>query len=107
MKTFNTVLLLAGLFLLSQVHPKAQTSTQQTLVDLAQIAAKISAAPTIAVTMVGSTTPNSFPLPAGKTVCIVTRNIAQSAGIDYNITSGAVVFTTPPQPGDVVQLNCW
>ena len=50
---------------------------------------------------------NSFPLPTGTKTCIVTRNIAQSPGVDYNITAGAVVFIVPPSIGDVVQLNCW
>jgi len=59
------------------------------------------------VTLVVSGTPNSFPLPAGKTSCIVTRNIAQSPGIDYTISSGAVVFTRPSEIDDVVQLNCF
>jgi hypothetical protein len=59
------------------------------------------------VTTVASATPNSFPLPAGTSVCIVTRNIAQSPGIDYAITGAAVIFTAAPAIGDVVQLNCW
>jgi hypothetical protein len=67
-------------------------------------------APSQSVTVVTAATPNSFPLPAAaatNAVCIVTRNVAQSPGIDYDITGGAVVFLTPPLAGDVVQLNCW
>jgi hypothetical protein len=84
---------------------------QGTAVNSAQISIKLSAAPQQIVTQVTATTPNSFPLPPGTSTCIVTRNIAQSPGIDYNITAsgntGAVVFVATPVVGDVVQLNCW
>jgi hypothetical protein len=88
----------------------------QTKVDQSQLPLSLSGlfAPTITVTVVSATTPNSFPLPAGKTTCIVSRNVAQSPGVDYNIATGAqsgstfaVVFIQTPEVGDVVQLNCW
>ena len=85
----------------------------QTKVDQSQLPLSLTGlfAPTITVTMVSATTPNSFPLPAGKTTCIVSRNVAQSPGVDYNIATGgstlAVVFIQTPEVGDVVQLNCW
>jgi hypothetical protein len=81
-----------------------------TLVDDKQIGFFFTNAPTITVTQVTSTTANSFPIPSGKSTCIVTRNIAQSQGIDYTVqgTSPAVViFNQAPIVGDVVQLNCW
>jgi hypothetical protein len=66
-------------------------------------------APFQTVTVVVEAMPNSFAIPekAYAGVCIVTRGIAQSPGVDYTITGRAVVFNPPPNPGDVVQLNCW
>jgi hypothetical protein len=65
--------------------------------------------PVQSVTVVTVATPNSFPLPLGVVAktCIVTRNIAQSPGVDYNIIGNAVVFVYGVNAGDVVQLNCW
>jgi len=85
----------------------AQTASSGTEVNPTQINISVSNAPKIAVFQVSATLPNSFNLPTGTTVCIVTRNIAQSPGVDYDITAGAVVFRVAPQAGDIVQLNCW
>lgn len=67
----------------------------------------VGARPQQTITTITSSTPNSFPLPAGTAVCIVSKNVAQSPGLDYNYSGGAVVFITTPNVGDVVQLNCW
>lgn len=85
----------------------SQSQPAQTQVDVGQISIKINTVPSQTVTVVNATTPNSFPIPQGRTVCIVTRNIAQSPGIDYNVTNGAIIFTQVPSLGDVVQLNCF
>ncbi len=85
----------------------SQTPTPQTGVNQSQLHFIVSLTPAQTVTIVNSTTPNSFPIPSGRTVCIVTRNIAQSLGVDYTIVSNAVVFNQTPQVGDVVQLNCF
>jgi hypothetical protein len=69
--------------------------------------APVSSIPSITVTQVTSATQNSFPIPTGKTVCFVSRNIPQALGVDYTIQSGAVVFLNLPEPGDIVQLVCW
>lgn len=63
--------------------------------------------PKIASFIVSASTPNSFTCPTGSSPYIVTRNIAQSLGIDYNVTNGAVVFVQTPQANDVVSLYCW
>jgi hypothetical protein len=63
-------------------------------------------APAQTVTVADGTT-NRFPLPVGTSVCIVSKNLPQSPGVDYSIQDGAVVFFLAPGPGDVVQLNCW
>jgi hypothetical protein len=63
-------------------------------------------APQVITTKVGTeTTPNSFPIPAGKT-CLVFRAITQSLNDDYTIVGGAVVFKSVAI-GDTVQLVCW
>jgi len=67
----------------------------------------VAQAPKIAVTQVTLGTPNSFPLPAGTTTCIVSQAIMQSLNVDYVITAGAVVFNAGPPVGSVVQLACW
>lgn len=64
-------------------------------------------APKLSVTTVTLGTPNSFPLPSGTTVCIVSQAIVQALNVDYAIMGGAVVFNTAPSPGAVVQLACW
>ena len=63
--------------------------------------------PTITVTKVTSSTPNSFPIPAGKSVCDVSRNIPMSPGEDYNVVGTNIVFIQPPQVDDVVRLICF
>lgn len=65
------------------------------------------APPKIAVTKVLIGTPNSYPLPAGTTTCIVSQAVMQSLNEDYAITGGNVVFNTAPSVGAVVQLACW
>lgn len=65
------------------------------------------AGPAIVVTVVGPSTPNAFPIPSGKTTCLVSRAIMQSPGVDYDVTGGNVVFRASPSPGDVVQLTCF
>lgn len=63
--------------------------------------------PSITVTQITAATPNNFPIPAGKTLCYVSRNLPQALGIDYAITAGAVVFNPAPDVGDIVQLVCF
>lgn len=63
--------------------------------------------PTVLVAEVSSTTPNSYPIPPGRTLCIVSRNIPQALGHDYTIVNGSVVFSPAPEPGDIVQLICF
>jgi len=64
-------------------------------------------APVITVQKVTDTTPNSFPIPAGKSICIVSRNIAQSPDEDYVIFNGQIRFKFGIQAGDMVQLVCF
>lgn len=72
------------------------------------VQAPVTNAPAITVTTVTAATPNAFPVPAGKSTCLVTRNVAQSQGVDYLINSSSqVVFNPVPAVGDVVQLACW
>jgi len=87
--------------------PPPQPPAGQTGLGIGQLRVSVSNPPKQTVTLVGAATPNAFPLPNNTSVCIVTRNIAQSPGIDYNITSLNVVFLQIPSVGDVVQLNCW
>lgn len=42
-----------------------------------------------------------------KLICIVSRNIPQSPGEDYNIVGSNIIFNVTPSVGDVVQLNCF
>ena len=63
--------------------------------------------PSISYTTVTSSTPNSFPIPTGKTACTVDRNIVQVPGVDYNVTAGNVVFVQTPEIGDSVRLVCY
>jgi hypothetical protein len=101
-RTLLAILLGFGCSLLSQ--------TPGTRVNAGQVLPiTLISPPKQSVTTVTASTPNSFPLPAGAVdqVCIVTRNIAQSPGVDYTITNGVLVFTTVPSVADVVQLNCW
>lgn len=63
--------------------------------------------PILVVTRVTPTTQNSFPIPAGKSVCDVSRNIPQSPGEDYNVVGTNIVFITPPVVDDVVRLICF
>lgn len=103
MRPFNlSVLLVAcclGLF--------SQPSGQGTGVGAKQLRIQFSAPPSISVIRVDLDTANSFPIPAGKSVCIVTRNVAQSQGFDYNVVNNNVVFVDTPSLGDIVQLNCF
>jgi hypothetical protein len=101
-RTILSMLLGFGISLMSQ--------TPGTKVNAGQVLPiTLISPPKQSVTTVMATTANSFPLPAGAIdqVCIVTRNIAQSPGVDYTITNGVLVFTTAPSVADVVQLNCW
>lgn len=100
MKRFLPLLLIPAALLVSQ--PKSTTT-----VPNSQLRGPFGNQLAQSVTVVVVGTPNSFALPAGKTVCIVSRNIPQAPGVDYTITGGAVVFVTPPEIGDVVQLNCF
>lgn len=99
--------MLRKLLLLTAIALAVISQTTGTRVAPGQIGKLPPNPPQQVVTVVSSGTANNFPLPAGTTVCIVTRNIAQSPGVDYNITGGAVVFVGAPGIGDVVQLNCW
>ena len=101
MKIFNfSVLAVATAFLLS-----SQTGVQPTQVSASQFRGNLQ--PSISVTTVTASTTNSFPIPAGRSVCIVSRNISQSPGVDYSQSGGSIIFSTSPAVGDVVQLNCW
>ena len=74
---------------------------------LVTVPAPSAGVPSITVTVVTSNTPNAFPIPPGRTVPVVTRGIAQSPGVDYDIVSGNFVFRVAPNVGDVVQLTCF
>lgn len=63
--------------------------------------------PAVAVFHISSTTVNSFPIPAGRTLCWVSNNIPQALNEDYTIIMGAVVFNVPPVTDDIVQLWCF
>ena len=95
-------LLFATALLLTPQPPAGQTGIGQ-----GQLRVSVSNPPVQVVTSVTASTTNSFPIPSGKTTCIVTRNIAQSPSVDYSVVSGAVVFFQTPAVGDIVQLNCW
>ena len=100
----------------------SQTTAQQldcnlpgaTVTCVAPNQAPPAGAPHIIVYRVTDVTATSYAIPAGLAgVCIVTRNIAQSAGVDYTLvaptgtTPGQITFTDPLTVGDVIQLNCW
>ena len=70
--------------------------------------------PHIIVYTVTDASVTSYTIPAGLAgVCIVTRNIAQSMGVDYALTPpvgttpGQIMFVGPLAVGDVIQLDCW
>lgn len=63
--------------------------------------------PSVVITKVVASTPNSFPIPAGRTFCFVFRNIPQANSEDYTIDNGSVIFNTASAVGDIVQLMCF
>ncbi len=57
-----------------------------------------------------ASTANSFPIPAGKSVCIVARNgLTMAQGVDFSVASGVITFLSNPsiQAGEQIQLACW
>lgn len=103
----STIFYILLLFIFSVFLVAQKSGAQGTSVPPNQITVKLVAAPQQLVTVVPATVTNSFPLPLGTSVCIVTRNIPQSPGVDYSIVGGNVVFSGTVSTGDVVQLNCW
>lgn len=63
--------------------------------------------PATSVTKVVASTPNLFPIPQGRTYCMVFRNIPQAPAEDYTINGTNIVFNTPPAMDDIVQLMCF
>jgi hypothetical protein len=65
------------------------------------------AVPVISVTKVTAAGMNAFPIPSGKSICFVSRNIPQAPGEDYTVSGSIISFTSPTDIGDIVTLLCF